>query len=77
MDVIASSDGALVVIHDDTLDRTTSGTGCVGSMTLADLKKVDAAKGTSLEGTGVQLSTFTRRGDPGRHEGPRHPRQLV
>ena len=38
MDVQRSSDGELVVIHDETVDRTTGGTGYVFEKTLAELK---------------------------------------
>ena len=38
MDVHLSRDGELVVIHDPTLDRTTSGTGPVRAKTLAELR---------------------------------------
>lgn len=41
-DVHLSRDGEPVVIHDDTLDRTTDGTGPVASRTAADLSRVDA-----------------------------------
>jgi len=42
MDLHGTADGALVIIHDSTLDRTTNGTGAVGALTLAELKKLDA-----------------------------------
>jgi glycerophosphoryl diester phosphodiesterase len=42
MDLHATSDGALVIIHDATIDRTTNGAGAVGALTLAELKKLDA-----------------------------------
>jgi len=42
LDVRATSDGHCVVIHDDTVDRTTNGSGAVGSMTLARLRELDA-----------------------------------
>lgn len=58
LDVQHSADGALVVIHDDTVDRTTDGSGCVGDLTLAELQALDAAVGTSLEGTGVRIPTL-------------------
>ena len=38
MDVQRTADGQLVVIHDETVDRTTDGTGAVQDMTLAELK---------------------------------------
>ena len=43
LDVHLSKDGELVVIHDETVDRTTDGTGFVGEMTLAELKALDAS----------------------------------
>src|SRR5688572_18850985 len=42
LDVHASADGHCVVIHDDTLERTTSGSGPVAARTLAQLKSLDA-----------------------------------
>lgn len=42
LDVQRSRDGKLVVIHDDTVDRTTGGSGRVDGMTLAELKQLDA-----------------------------------
>lgn len=44
LDVRRTKDGHLVVLHDDTLDRTTDGMGKVSEVTLADLKKLDAGK---------------------------------
>lgn len=43
LDVRLTRDGHLVVIHDATVDRTTDGTGAVGSMTLDDIGRLDAA----------------------------------
>ncbi len=48
MDVHRSADGHLVVIHDDTVDRTTNGHGKVSEMTLDELKKLDAGKGQHI-----------------------------
>jgi glycerophosphoryl diester phosphodiesterase len=42
LDVTLSADGVPVVIHDDTLDRTTNGRGPVGGQTAAALKTLDA-----------------------------------
>jgi len=42
LDVMLSADRKLVVIHDDTLDRTTNGHGSVGSTPLAALRDLDA-----------------------------------
>lgn len=42
LDVQLTSDGQVVVIHDDTLDATTSGSGWVKDTTLADVRALDA-----------------------------------
>jgi len=42
LDVTLSRDREVVVIHDDHVNRTTSGSGLVGEFTLAELKKLDA-----------------------------------
>ncbi len=42
LDVHLTKDGEVVVIHDETVDRTTSGKGYVKEMTLEQLKKLDA-----------------------------------
>lgn len=44
LDIHLSKDGQLVVIHDDTIDRTTNGKGTVGEMTVSELKKYDAGR---------------------------------
>jgi glycerophosphoryl diester phosphodiesterase len=41
-DVHRSRDGQLVVIHDDTVDRTTDGHGAVADLDLAQLQRLDA-----------------------------------
>ena len=43
-DVALSLDGVPVVIHDDTLDRTTSGHGPVEAATFAELQQLDAGR---------------------------------
>lgn len=45
LDVQLSRDGKLVVIHDETLGRTTNGTGRVADRTLAELQQLDARNG--------------------------------
>lgn len=41
-DVHRSKDGVLVLMHDETVDRTTNGSGLIEDMTLAELKALDA-----------------------------------
>ena len=43
LDVHATKDGQLVAIHDDTVDRTTDGRGRVNALTLAQIRRLDAA----------------------------------
>lgn len=58
LDARTSADGHVVVIHDDTVDRTTDGTGAVSRMTLAELQALDAGyQFTSDDG-----ATFPWRG---------------
>ncbi len=42
MDLQRTRDGAVVIIHDDTLDRTTDRRGIVTDLTLAEIKAADA-----------------------------------
>jgi glycerophosphoryl diester phosphodiesterase len=44
MDVHSTRDGVLVLIHDDTVDRTTDGAGRVNDLTLEQLKQLDAGE---------------------------------
>lgn len=45
LDCYRAKDGSIVVIHDDTLDRTTDATGPVKNWTAAELRDVDAGGG--------------------------------
>ena len=47
-DVHLSKDKKLIVIHDNTLDRTTNGKGWVGDFVLVELKKFDAGDGETI-----------------------------
>lgn len=67
MDVHATSDGDIVVIHDKSVDRTTNGTGLVSEMTLAEIKALDAGYNWPLHqdtedhpyrGVGVEIPTL-------------------
>ena len=50
LDIQATGDGELVVIHDESVDRTTNGTGWVGEKSLKEIKKLDAGWHFSLDG---------------------------
>ncbi len=43
LDIRLSADRQVMVVHDDTVDRTTDGTGAVASMTAAELQALDNA----------------------------------
>lgn len=66
LDVRATADGRCVVIHDPTVDRTTDGTGAVASMTLAELRRLDAGyrftrddgRSFPFRGRGVHVPTI-------------------
>jgi glycerophosphoryl diester phosphodiesterase len=53
VDVKLTADGKPVIIHDDTVDRTTNGRGLVAGLTLAEIRGLDAGIGTQHAGTQV------------------------
>jgi len=65
IDLRGTQDGEIIILHDETLDRTTDGTGKVTDHTLAELKQLNAGNGESIPtyaevlelvaGTGVKL----------------------
>ncbi len=52
LDVRRAKDGALVCVHDETVNRTTSGQGAVNALTLTELQQLDAGSwfGEKFEG---------------------------
>ncbi|MDA8441961.1 MAG: glycerophosphodiester phosphodiesterase [Peptococcaceae bacterium] len=58
LDVHMSKDMQLIVIHDETLNRTTSGRGPVGAHTLAQLKTLDAGVWFKPEFRGSKIPTL-------------------
>jgi len=42
LDIDLTKDGEIIVIHDDTLDRTTTGKGFISELTLKEIKQYDA-----------------------------------
>ena len=48
LDVHVCKSGELVVIHDETVDRTTNGHGYIAEMNLQELQKLDAGKGEHI-----------------------------
>lgn len=57
-DVHPTKDGRLVVIHDETLERTTNGTGLVAEHTLEELLQLDAGAWFDPSFAGTRLPVF-------------------
>jgi glycerophosphoryl diester phosphodiesterase len=58
IDVRGTKDDELIVLHDDTVDRTTNGEGRVAQMTLAEVKALDAGSWWGEEFAGAQIPTL-------------------
>jgi len=58
LDVHLTIDGTVVVIHDETVERTTDGRGAVRSMTLEELKRLDAGIRFGGEFAGERIPTL-------------------
>jgi glycerophosphoryl diester phosphodiesterase len=66
IDLFMTSDGHLVILHDETVDATTEGTGRIQDMTLADAQALDAGYPFTLDegatypfrGKGVKIPTW-------------------
>lgn len=57
-DLRMSKDDVVIVLHDETVDRTTNGTGPVNSFTLTELKQLDAGGWFGKEFQGIQIPTL-------------------
>lgn len=58
IDVRGTKDEELIVLHDDTVDRTTDGEGRVAQMTLAEVKALDAGSWWGEEFAGERIPTL-------------------
>jgi len=58
LDVHLTKDGEVVVIHDETLERTTNGKGKILNYTLGELKKLDAGAWYGPEFAGERIPTL-------------------
>ena len=58
LDVQMTRDGEMVVIHDETVDRTTDGTGAVQGYRFDDLRRLDAGFRFGPEWTGERIPTL-------------------
>lgn len=61
LDIHSTADGVLVIIHDDTVDRTTNGTGRVNDLTLAEIQALDAGYNWPTLREHEQLGTYPFR----------------
>lgn len=72
VDLRSSRDGQILIMHDETLDRTTNGSGNVSDFTLKELKQLDAGGGERIptfvdllkiiEGTRAKLLLDIKKG---------------
>jgi glycerophosphoryl diester phosphodiesterase len=58
IDVHLTKDGRVVVIHDNTVDRTTGGHGRIADLTLAKIKQLDAGKKFDEKFAGEKVPTL-------------------
>ncbi len=55
MDVHMTADGEIIVMHDESVDRTTNGVGVIRNMTLAEIRALSAGE---YEGETLRVPTF-------------------
>src|SRR3954463_888507 len=58
-DVRTTADGVPVVIHDRTVDRTTSGTGLVADLTMDEVRALDAGSWFAPAYAGLRVPLLT------------------
>ena len=58
IDLRATVDGHIVIMHDDTVDRTTNGSGRVDQMTLAEVKALDAGSYLDPKFAAMRVPTY-------------------
>lgn len=58
LDVQLTKDGHLVILHDQTIDRTTDGKGKINDLTIEQVKKLDAGSWKSIEFKGERIPTL-------------------
>ena len=60
IDTVLTADGAIIVLHDLSLDRTTDRTGVVGQRTLAEIEHCDAGSWFDAEFAGERVPTLSQ-----------------
>lgn len=76
-DVQPTRDGAAVLLHDDTLERTTDGHGPIARHTLAELMGLDAGAWFHKRYAGERLPVFEEALDVGGERGDERPLHMI
>ncbi len=58
VDVRSTKDGALVLLHDETVNRTTDGSGSITALALEEIRELDAGKGERIPTLGEALDSL-------------------
>lgn len=58
LDLRRTADGAIVLMHDPTVDRTTDGSGAVSQLSLSQLRRLDAGRGFDARFAGESIPTL-------------------
>ena len=58
VDVTVTADGHVICLHDETLDRTTDGSGLPSNLSLAEIKQLDAGSWFSPDYAGERIPTL-------------------
>jgi glycerophosphoryl diester phosphodiesterase len=58
IDLRPTADGEIVILHDDTVDRTTDGTGSIRTLTLEQAKALDAGSYVGADFAGERIPTY-------------------
>ena len=67
IDVHATRDGQIVVLHDATIDRTTDGIGVVADLSFAEVRQVDAGRWFAADFAGERVPLLEEVLDLARH----------
>lgn len=55
LDIRQTKDGEIVVLHDQSVDRTTNGQGLIKDLTFDEVQKLDAGYNTKWKGQGIKI----------------------
>ena len=59
LDILISSDDSLMIMHDETVDRTTNGNGLLSELTYSQLRKLDAGSKFKKKYANEKIPTFS------------------